>query len=172
VATVCVDDRDFEVTPDGLLQARAVTAQSANVTFAHQLNGVDGTYEIIGELPAVVAPEDGRYLVLWDIHGNVALPGPNLGIPLNGQVQGALAVGGVFVPGTESMIASLNEGATNVDFPALGQEGATSGSRVLDLVAGTTVQIMGAQRGNGSNISTIQSDADGRCRVTLVRLGP
>ena len=171
MANACVDSNDFTKDPGGRLQLNPATAQNADATFAHVLNGVDGTYELINELPAVVVPRNGKYLVLWDIHGNVVLPGPNLGVPLNGRTMGALAINGVFQPGTETQIVSINEGATTVDFPALGQEGTGSGSRVFDLTAGQQLRIMGAQEGNGSNTSTILSNDDGRCRITIVRLG-
>lgn len=171
MANACVDANDFQTDAGGRLQLNPETEQNASVTFTHLLNGVDGTYELITAFPNVVVPLNGLYLVMWDIHGNIILPGPNIGVILNGRTMGALARNGAFVAGTETQICSLNEGVTTVDFPALGTENTGSGSRVMQLVAGDTLKIMGAQEGNGSNTSEIKSDANGRCRLTIVRLG-
>ena len=174
MANACVDANDFQTDAGGRLQLNPTTAQSASATFSHALTGVDGTYENINELPGVVVPINGLYLVMWDIHGYIALPSPNIGIDLQGQVMGALSIDNVFQANTETMIATLNEGApasADEDVPALGQEATGSGSRIFQLTAGQVLRIMGAQSGNGSNDSRILSDGDGRCRITIVRLG-
>lgn len=171
---ICVNADDFQTDPvTGHLELNPNTYQSVSETFSHTIPTTtpDGTYELIDEFDPVVVTVAGLYLVTWDIHGYVAIPTPNVGIPLNGGVMGAIAVNGVFRAGTETMIATVNEGATNVDFPALGQEGTGSGSMVMQLAANTQLRILGAQEGNGSNVSRIISDDRGRCRIVAVRLG-
>lgn len=170
----CADEIDFTEDPDnGRLQLRPHVYQNVVEGFTHEIPTTqpDGTYAVIPAFNPLTVVTPGLYLVNWDIHGYVAIPNPNPGIPLNGGVMGALSVNGAFRAGTETMIATVNEGAVNVvDFPALGQEGTGSGSMIMQLGANSVLRLMGAQEGNGSNVSRIQSDDRGRCRITAVRI--
>lgn len=170
----CADLVDFKEDPDnGRLQLNPHAYQNVAETFSFEISTVvpDGSYTLVTPFDPVLVVLPGLYLVNWDIHGYVAIPTPNVGVALNGGVMGALAVNNVFRAGTETMIATVNEGTTTNDFPALGQEGSGSGSIILQLGANSTLRLMGAQEGNGSNVSRIISDDRGRCRITAVRLG-
>lgn len=170
----CADLVDFQEDPDnGRLLLNPHAYQNVAETFSFEISTAipDGTYTVVTPFDPVLVVEAGLYLVSWDIHGYVALPPPNLGIPLNGGVMGMLDVNGTPRAGTETMIATINEGQTTVDFPALGQEGTGSGTMIMQLGANSVLRIRGAQEGNGSNVSRIISDDRGRCRITAVRLG-
>lgn len=171
MANVCADNTDFKLA-DGRLQLSPHFYQNAVEDFSHLIPTTtpDGTYETITEFDPVIVATAGLYLVSWTIHGYVVLPQPTPGIPLNGGVMGAIAVNSVFRAGTETMIATVNEGTTNTSFPAMGQEGSGSGSMVLQLGANSSLRILGAQEGNGSNVSRIISDNRGRCRITALRI--
>lgn len=172
MANVCADGTDFTLD-DGRLKLAPHTYQNAPETFSHPIATTvpDGTYVTITEFDPVVVVVAGLYLVSWNIHGYVALPTPNLGVALNGGIMGGISVNNVFFPGSETMIATVNEGTTTNNFPALGQEGTGGGSMIIQLAANSALRMMGAQEGNGSNDSRIQSDSRGRCRITAVRLG-
>lgn len=171
VATACADATDF-TTQDGKLKLAPHVYQNAVETFSHLVPTTtpDGSYETIGEFDPVTVTAAGLYLVSWDIHGYIALPAPNVGTALNGGVMGAVSVNGLFRAGTETMIATINEGQTSAAFPALGQEGTGSGSMTMQLAANSKLGLLGAQEGNGSNVSRIISDNRGRCRITAVRI--
>lgn len=171
--TVCADSNDFRTDAGGRLQLNPATAQNANTDFSHLLDGVDGTYEVITELPAVVVPRDGLYLVTWDAHGSVVVPPNNPGVALNARCMAALAINNVFQAGTETMVCSVNLGGSpSINTVAQGTESTGSGSRVFQLTAGQQLRLMGAQDGNAAPINTfIQSGSDGRSRITIVRLG-
>lgn len=172
MATACASSEDFDTDSGGRLVLNPATAQNAAVSFSHLLDGVDGTYEIVAGMPAVVVPRDGLYLLSWDAHGSVIVPPQNPGIALNARCMAGISVGGVFQVGTETMVCSVNLGGSpSVDHVAEGAEGTGSGSRVIQLTAGQVIRLMGAQDGNAAPINTfIQSGPDGRSRITLVRI--
>lgn len=173
MANACADPNDFQTDAGGRLQLNPETEQTAAVVFSHLLDGVDGTYELITELPAVTPDVGGLYLVTWDAHGEVIVPPNNPGVALNARCFAAIAIGGVFQAGTETMVCSVNLGASpSINEVAQGTESTGSGSRVFQLTAGQTIQLMGAQDGNAAPSSTrIISDTAGRSRITIVRLG-
>lgn len=172
MANACVDANDFQTDAGGRLQLNPTTEQNASVTFSHELDGVNGTYEEIAAFPNVVVPVTGKYLVTWDIHGYAGVFANTPGVAINQQTMGALSINNVFVAGTETMIASVNIGGSpSVSLPAESSEGTGSGTRVMDLTAGQQIGIQGAHNGNGTPNCFIMSNSDGRCRVTLVRLG-
>lgn len=171
MANACVDANDFKTDSGGRLQLNPATAQNADVSFSHALNGVNGTYELVVGFPAVVVPRNGLYLVHWDIHGYAGVFANTPGAALNQQTMGAIALNNVFVPGTETICASVNIGGSPaVGLPPFSSESTGSGSRVMQLTAGQQIRIMGAHSGNGTPNCFIISGNEGRCRVTMARL--
>ena len=173
IANACVDSNDFKTDSNGRLQLNPAFGESSDAAnFSHPLNGTDGTYELITELAPVVVPRNGLYLVTWDAHGSVVVPPNNPGTPLNQRCMAALAIDGVFQPGTETMVCSVNLGGSpSINEVAQGTESTGSGSRVFQLTAGQQLRLMGAQDGNAGPTGTfIQSGSDGRSRITIVRI--
>ena len=170
MANACVDADDFMTDSGGRLQLRPHFAQTDQTNFSHVLDGVDGTYEVINELAAVVVPTDGLYVVNWGARGNVVNPSPAIGAIINASVFCGIAINGVFQFSTATMCTSVNQGASTVDQPALGSEGTGSGSKVFALTAGQQIRLHGAMRRSASSVCSILANNDGQCFVSIHRI--
>src|ERR1700755_912851 len=77
-----------------------------NPGFPHNPVGADGVFELITEVPALVAPSAGVYVVTAIARGQVGLPAD--AVAHTASVYAAIAKNGVVISGTEMMVANLS----------------------------------------------------------------
>lgn len=155
-------------TVSGDLRARAV--QSAAVSFAHTLTGV-GTYQDINEVPDIVIPTDGIYVVTADAVGNATITQAGAGTQVDASVSMALFKNNVLVPNSETRLILNTQGITTTTEPALQLHSSGSVTRFVTCVAGDTFQLYGARNSAAGTTSQIVSGTDGRSRLIAYRIG-
>lgn len=170
MASVCVDNDDFDVV-DGRLKLKPTFVQSVAANFVHVLDGAADVYEQIGELPTVIIPVDGTYLVSFEAHGNAtntaAIPGTVVGT----SVAAALYKNGALLGNTETRLITNIQGSSTVDQPALQLHATGAATRVATFAAGDTLQVWGSRNADAGTTCQIVSNSTGRTRITAVRLG-
>lgn len=169
MADVCVDDVDFKVT-NGQLQLNPHTLRSATSNFVHTLDGVNGVMEEITELPALVVPVSGVWVVAWDIHGNAnntaAVPPNNVAT----NVYGALAKNDVIIVGTETAVITNSQGIPSTNQPSLQLHATGSGTDIVNLAAGDQLSIYAARASDPGTTTEVLSGPTGRTRIRAWRL--
>jgi len=173
VAVADSDGIDFTLSGSTVSgDLKAVFAQTAAVTFAHTLGGV-GTYQDINEVPDLVIPADGVYLVTAEAAGNATITQASPGTVVNASVSMALFKNNVIVPNTETRVILNTQGApvAGETEPALQLHGSGSVSRYVSCVAGDTFQLYGARSSDPGTTSQILSNNLGRSRISAHRIG-
>jgi hypothetical protein len=170
VADACVDDVDFRVE-NGQLRLFPHQVFTGSVTFVHVLDGVNGVYEQITELPGVVAPEDGIWVITGDARGEALITPAAIGTDVEASVSVHLAVNGVLVLGSETMVARLHQDAPASVQPELEIQNTGSVTRIVSLSAGDVVTLWGARTSDAGTTSQIVSNNLGRTRITMHRTG-
>jgi hypothetical protein len=155
-------------TVSGDLRARSV--QSAAVSFAHTLTGA-GTYQDITEVPDIVAPTDGTYMVTADAVGNATITGAAAGTQVDASVSMALFKNNVLVPNSETRLILNTQGLAVTAEPGLQLHASGSVTRFVTCVAGDTFQMYGARISASGTTSQIVSGTTGRSRLIAHRIG-
>ena len=145
------------------------TIQTAlnNPNFTHNLAGADGVFEQITEVPALVVPASGTYVVTITARGQVGLPAD--AVTHTASVYAALAKNGVVVAGTELMVANLVKGGTTAT-PTLNADGSSSLTASLVLAAADTLTLWAARTSVTAAVTSILSSTTGRSRIFARRI--
>jgi hypothetical protein len=169
---VCIDETDFKTDPgNGRLELNHVAAQNSPESFEFILDGDQDTFEKITDFDDVIVPETGYYTVTVDMRGKAVITTASPGTVVAASVSGQLRVNNAPVAGTETMLAMLSQGAPDTQEPASQTQGTGSCTRDLFLTAGQALSIWGKRNADLGTVTSILSDDDGRCRITLVRIG-
>lgn len=149
---------------------KPVFAQTAAVTFAHTLTGVD-TYQDINEVPDLTITVPGTYLVTADAVGNATI---TEGVSVvNAAAAFALFKNGVIVPNTETRLILNSQSLPDPgdQEPALQLHASGSVSRYVTCVAGDDFQIYAKRNSVEGTTTQILSNANGRSRISAHRIG-
>lgn len=151
---------------------KSVFAQTAAVSFNHTLTGLN-VYQDINEVPDLVIPADGTYLVTVDAVGNATNTQAGPGTVVTTSVAMALFKNNVMVPNSETRLMLNSQGApvAGETEPAYQLHGSGSASRYVTCVAGDTFQVYGARNSDAGTTSQIVSNSNGRTRISAHRIG-
>jgi hypothetical protein len=151
---------------------KSVFVQSAAVSFTHAL-GFVGVYQDINEVPDLVIPANGVYLVTAEAAGVATITPAGPGTTVGASVSMALFKNNALVPNSETRCILNSQGApiAGMTMPALQLHGSGSASRYLTCVAGDTFQLYGARNSDAGTTSNIVSGTDGRSRLSAHRIG-
>lgn len=172
IPTVCADSTDFSVDSDnGRLMLNPHYAQNNPEAFTFVLDGDQDTFEKVTDFDDVIVPVDGYYFLSADAHGNATITSAAPGTLVGAQCSFQVRRNNSAIAGTETMIQLNSQGSSTVDQPALQLHGSGSCSRVVFLSAGDALSLWAKRNSDLGTTTTIVSDTQGRCRITLVRFG-
>lgn len=171
MADACVDNVDFQVV-NGQLQLFPHHIYTGSVTFTYVLDGVNGVYEQITDLPPVVAPVDGIWVITADARGQALITAAGIGTDVEATVSVQLRVNGNPVLGSETMAARLHQDPPLSAQPELEIQNTGSVTRIVALSAGDAVTLWGARTSDAGTTSQVVSNNLGRTRITMHRIGP
>lgn len=169
---ICVNQDDFQVDPvTGQLELRPRFVQSPALAFTHLLDGAANVFEKITEIPNLVLPAAGLWVVTMDVRGNATNTPAAPGIVVNTSAFAQLRLNDVLVPGSETMLQLNSQGVATTQEPALQLHGTGSATRVVSAAAGATLSVWGARASDAGTNTEILSSPSGRSRITAWRIG-
>ena len=172
MANVCVDPKDFQTDAGGKLQLNPEFLQTPTLTFTRLLTGTANTYAIVPDIAPLVVVVPGIYVVTWDAHGNATNIPNTPGTSVNTSVSSALGLNGTMVGGTETMLMqNVLGGSPSIAIPAVQLHSSGTGHRVLTLAANDQISMFAARASDPGTTTDIRSDQQGRCRITMWRIG-
>lgn len=171
MADVCVDDVDFQVEL-GQLRLLPHFVQTGNRTFVYELDGADGVFEQVTDIPPVIVPLDGIWVVTVDVRGTAVITPTASGVDAVAAVLAELRLNGALVPASQTTVSRIARDLTTTVQPQF--EVSTTGSvtRVMTLAAGDLITVWGARMGTPVGVTTqIVSNGNGQTRLTMWRIG-
>lgn len=150
---------------------KSVFYQTSATTFNHTIAAASDVYEKITEIPDLLLPTPGLYIVTMDVVGTLTIAGSTAAI--SGAMSAYLARDGVLVPNTETKLSAVIQGTAAAAQPALGvaAEGSTTRAVFSD---GTTLLSIWAARNVGAGSTAVVNSGGGtvgRSRITAWRIG-
>lgn len=172
IPTVCADDVDFAVDAgNGRLKLNPHFAQNNPESFVFVLDGDQDTFEKVTDFDDVIVPVDGYYTLTADAHGNATITSAAPGTIVGAQCSFQVRRNNSPIAGTETMLQLNSQGSSTVDQPALQLHGAGSCTRAVFLNQGDAISLWAKRNSDLGTTTTIVSDTQGRCRITLTRFG-
>lgn len=154
---------------DPELNVKAMTQQSAALTFAHTIAAATTVFEKITEVPDLTIQESGLYKITWQAFGQITMPAATGN---SGTTVAAIGKNAAVVSGTETLLSNLVTGNT-VAMPALGTRATGSGESFQSLVSGDVISLYGMRvLGATPGTHTIESGTNGRSRIGVERIRP
>jgi hypothetical protein len=150
---------------------KAVFAQTSSITFTRNLTAANDVLETVTELPALTLTVPGLYIAEMEVNGVATNAGSSAAVSTS--VSAYLLRDGTLVPNTETRLSNLIQGTAggNPAEPALGSSVTGSATRAVFSDGTTQLRIAASSvRGVGSTAS-INSNAQGRTRITAWRIG-
>jgi len=150
---------------------KSVFYQTSATTFNHTIAAASDVHEKITEIPDLLLPTPGLYIVTMDVVGTLTIAGSTSAI--SGAMSAYLARDGVLVPNTETKLSAVIQGTAAAAQPALGvaAEGSTTRAVFSD---GTTLLSIWAARNVGAGSTAVVNSGGGtvgRSRITAWRIG-
>lgn len=156
----------FQVTADLI----PVFAQNISETFTHPIVAADGVWEDVTEFDDVIVPMDGTYEITMTARGAATIPGVTAAA--NTRVVAAIYRNGAIIPGTETMLSLVSQGAAGTAQPSMQVQASGTCTLVVALSAGDAIQLWAQKQApTAGSTHTIVSATDGRSRISLRRIG-
>lgn len=167
----CADETDFRTDPvTGRLMLDSHFAESSLHTFEFVLNGAQDVFEEVTDLPELVVPVTGLYIVVYDARGKAAVQSVAAGSIVGASVSAQLRIDNVVVPNTERMLAATIQGLPGLEQPALQTQGTGSCTTILQLNAGEGLSVWAKRNADAGTVTSVMSDDDGRTSIVIYRL--
>lgn len=167
----CADELDFKDDPvNGRLQLNSHFAETSLLTFEFILNGAQDVFEEVTDLPELIVPEDGLYLVIYDARGKAAVQSVAAGSIVGASVSAQLRIDNVAVSNSERMLAATVQGLPGLEQPAMQTQGTGSCSTILQLNQGDGLSIWAKRNADAGTVTSVMSDDDGRTSIVIYRL--
>lgn len=172
VDSICVDSSDFRVDPvNNRLKLKPTYYQTPANNFVRTLSGTAGIYEQVTELPGLVIPTAGIYLIGWSGCGNATNTAASPGNIVSTSCACAVYQNGVLIPDTETRMMLNSQGTSTVDQPSLQLHGTGSGQQIIQCAAGDTLTLWAQRNSDPGTTTQILSSSGGRSRITATRIG-
>lgn len=171
VSTACADANDFQLNA-GKLQLLPHTLRSATANFIHTLDGPNGVWEEITEIPELVVTVAGLYVVVADWHGNANNTPATPPTAVATNVMGSIAKNDVVQVGTETSVIVNSQATTTTAQPGYQIHSTGSCTEFMNLVVGDRLSLYASRAADAGTVCEIQSNPTGRTRLRAWRLGP
>lgn len=159
----------YVISASVIPQVSYETPQAAD--FTHAVVAAAGVYEKITELADLDIVEAGVYLVHFEARTVAVIPGGTAAVNTGNTI--ALHKNNALVANSETRGSLVSQGAATTTEPALQVQGTATGFALVTCAAGDDLSMYVKRTTSTAGTSnSVISDAEGRAKITAVRIRP